>query len=63
MFYDVGKGDLDFSDDYYGAPIPKLEKTFDLTANQSKAFVIRVKTVAETPAGLYKATVNLKDSA
>ncbi len=63
MFYDVGKGDLDFSDDYYGDPIPKLEKPFDLTANQSKAFVIRVKTVAETPSGLYKATVNLKDSA
>ena len=27
-----------------------------------KRFVIRVKTVAETPSGLYKATVNLKDS-
>ena len=63
MFYDVGKGDLDFSDDYYGDPIPKLEKPFNLTANQSKAFVIRVKTAAETPSGLYKATVNLKDSA
>ena len=63
MFYDVNKGDIDSHGDYYGEALPKLEKPFKLTANQSKAFVIRVKTVAETPSGLYKATVNLKDSA
>ena len=63
MFYDVNKGDIDSHGDYYGEALPKLEKPFKLTANQSKAFVVRVKTVAETPSGLYKATVNLKDSA
>ena len=63
MFYDVNTGYVKTHDDYYGEALPKLEKPFKLTANQSKAFVIRVKTVAETPSGLYKATVNLKDSA
>ena len=43
MFYDVNKGDIDSHGDYYGEALPKLEKPFKLTANQSKAFVIRVK--------------------
>ena len=63
VFYNVNEADYSNGNiDYYGDPIPKLEKPFDLTANQSKAFVIRVKTVAETPSGLYKATLNLKNS-
>ena len=64
VYYNVNEADhSNGNGDYYGDPIPKLEKPFNLTANQSKAFVIRVETVAETPSGLYKATVNLKDSA
>ena len=44
-------------------PIPVLEHEFDLTANKSQMFIIKVKSTADTPAGQYSATVKLKDSA
>lgn len=43
-------------------PIPVLEHEFDLTANKSQMFIIKVKSTADTPAGQYSATVKLKDS-
>lgn len=48
--------------DKYGDPLPKLVNPFDLTANESKGFVVKIKTKADTEAGLYKSTVNLKDA-
>ena len=42
-------------------PIPVLEHEFDLTANKSQMFIIKVKSTADTPAGQYAATVELKD--
>ena len=41
-------------------PIPVLEHEFDLTANKSQMFIIKVKSTADTPAGQYSATVKLK---
>ncbi len=43
-------------------PIPVLEHEFDLDANRSKMFVIKVKSDKDTPAGQYTATVKLKDA-
>lgn len=43
-------------------PIPVLEHEFDLPANRSRMFIIKVKSKADTPAGQYSATVKLKDS-
>ena len=43
-------------------PIPVLEHEFDLTANKSRMFIIKVKSKDTSPAGLYTATVKLKDS-
>ena len=42
-------------------PIPVLEHEFDLPANKSRMFIIKVKSTADTPAGQYSATVKLKD--
>ena len=42
-------------------PIPVLEHEFSLTKNKSQMFIIKVKSNADTPAGLYTATVKLKD--
>jgi len=43
-------------------PIPVLEHEFDLTANKSQMFIIKVKSKTDTPAGQYTATVTLKDA-
>ena len=42
-------------------PIPVLEHEFDLPANQSRMFIIKVKSKTDTPSGQYKATVTVKD--
>ena len=42
-------------------PIPVLEHEFTLNANESKMFVIKVKSKAGTPAGQYRAEVTVKD--
>ncbi|MBQ3870647.1 MAG: DUF4091 domain-containing protein, partial [Clostridia bacterium] len=42
-------------------PIPVLEHGFDLPANQSRMFIIKVKSKSDTPSGQYKATAVLKD--
>ena len=42
-------------------PIPVLEHEFDLTANKSQMFIIKVKSKDTSPAGQYAATVKLKD--
>lgn len=43
-------------------PIPVLEHGFDLSANRSQMFIIKVKSDKDTPAGQYSATVKLKDA-
>ena len=43
-------------------PIPVLEHEFDLTANRSQMFIIKVKSTADSPAGQYSATVKVKDA-
>ena len=42
--------------------IPPLVGSFDLTAGNSKAFYYKVTTEQDTPAGLYTATLTIKDS-
>ena len=44
-------------------PIPALDSDtqFSLTKNKSKMIIIKVKSKADTPAGLYSATVKLRD--
>ncbi|MBR4255647.1 MAG: hypothetical protein IKQ18_00685, partial [Clostridia bacterium] len=44
-------------------PIPELDSdtSFSLTKNKSKMIIIKVKSNADTPAGLYSATVKLRD--
>jgi len=50
--------------DYFVDPILEYHgDKFDLSANQSKLVYFRVHTWADTEAGFYKATFNLKDSA
>lgn len=44
-------------------PIPELKGSIDLTANKSQMFLIKIKTEKDTPAGQYKATLTVKDSA
>lgn len=44
-------------------PIPPLTGSFDLTANKSKIFLIKVYSTASTPAGQYSATLTIKNSA
>ncbi|MBO5076227.1 MAG: DUF4091 domain-containing protein [Clostridia bacterium] len=44
-------------------PIPELEGSFDLKANKSKTFLIKVYTEKTTKAGQYSATLTIKDSA
>lgn len=43
-------------------PIPPLEGSFDLTANKSKLFLIKVYSDKSTAAGQYSATLTIKDS-
>ncbi len=42
--------------------IPPLDGPFSLEAGYSKAFYLKLKTVPETPAGLYTATLTISDS-
>lgn len=44
-------------------PIPPLTGSFNLTANKSKLFLIKVYSTASTVAGQYSATLSIKDSA
>ena len=44
-------------------PIPVLEHEFNLKANKSQMFIIKVKSTAGTAFGQYSANVTLKDSA
>ena len=43
-------------------PIPELEGSFDLKANKSKTFLIKVYTEQDSPAGQYSAVLTIKDS-
>ena len=43
-------------------PIPVLKGSFDLKANKSKTFLIKVYTETGTKAGQYSATISVKDS-
>ncbi len=43
-------------------PLPPLDGPFDLKANKSKTFVIKVMSTLDSEAGEYVATVTLKDS-
>lgn len=43
-------------------PLPPLDGAFDLEAKKSKTFLIKVKSLANSAPGEYKATVTLKDS-
>ena len=43
-------------------PIPELKGSFDLKANKSKMFLIKVYTDKNTPAGQYSAVLQIKDS-
>ena len=43
-------------------PIPELKGSFDLKANKSKTFLIKVYTETGTKAGQYSATLTVKDS-
>ncbi|MBP5206992.1 MAG: DUF4091 domain-containing protein [Clostridia bacterium] len=43
-------------------PIPPLDGPIELHAGRSQAFLIKVKTEKDTPAGQYKASVSVKDA-
>ncbi|MBO4326139.1 MAG: DUF4091 domain-containing protein [Clostridia bacterium] len=43
-------------------PIPVLEHEFDLKANKSQMFIIKVISQSDTPAGQYSAVITLKDA-
>ena len=42
-------------------PIPVLEHEFDLKANKSQMFIIKVKSKTDTPSGQYSAVITLTD--
>lgn len=44
-------------------PIPELKNKFDLKANKSKTFLIKVYTDTDTKAGQYSAVLTIRDSA
>ena len=45
------------------APWVREGKTFDLAAGRSQLFIIKAHTAADSPAGLYEATVTVRDAA
>lgn len=57
-----------YFDDVDGQTIPdptpwvREGKTFDLAAGRSQIFIIKVHTTADSPAGLYEATVTVRDA-
>ncbi len=58
--YYTSIGDLGLQADQI---VPYAGEAFDISADHSQAFYIKVKTAADTPAGDYEATVTVKDSA
>lgn len=43
-------------------PLPPLSEKFDIPKGESKSFVIKAKTLSDPKPGVYKSTVNVKDS-
>ena len=48
---------------YMPDPVIPLVQPISLKANKSQAFLVKIKTAADTPAGDYAATLNVKNSA
>ena len=46
---------------YWADPYPELRGAFDIGANESRSFIVKVKTTAESAAGWYKAPVRILD--
>ena len=46
----------------YADPYPELRSSFDMGANESQSFIVKVKTTAGTAAGWYSAKVRVLDS-
>ena len=46
---------------YWADPYPELRSTFDINANESQSFIVKVKTTAATAAGWYSAPVRVLD--
>ena len=51
-----------YTDDYYPEPLLPNETSFELTAGISQGFMVNVTTDENAPAGMYKATLNIKDA-
>lgn len=48
---------------YYADALPPVDEKFSLSKNKSQGFVIKAFPEEDTPAGLYEATVEIKDGA
>jgi len=49
--------------DFLVDPLPPVPESFELTADRSQVFVINALSDENSPAGMYRATVSVKDSA
>ena len=63
MFNDLDDRDYDnTSGGWWADPYPKLRGAFNVAANESRSFIVKVKTTADTKAGYYSAPVTVKNS-
>ena len=63
MFNDLNSQDyLNFTDASWADPYPVLSGAFDMGANESQSFIVKVKTASATAAGWYSAPVRVLDS-
>ena len=53
---------MNYSVDYYPEPLLPNATDFELAENALQGFMINVKTDEDSPAGMYKATLNVKDA-
>ncbi|MBQ7826918.1 MAG: DUF4091 domain-containing protein [Clostridia bacterium] len=53
---------MNYSVDYYPEPIVPNVTSFELSADRSQGFMINVTADENAPAGMYKATLNIKDA-
>jgi len=63
MFYQLrGKDYSKITEDYWADAFPYLNGSFDLTANQSSCFMLRIVSTADADAGFYTTKINVKDA-
>ena len=64
MFNDLNSQDFDnYTQAWWADPYPVLSGDFAIGANESKSFIVKVKTTASTAAGWYSASVRVLDPA